>query len=95
MTLHNTGDLFVPVAQQQAYRKKVEAAGKGDLLVQRAIRGAGHCNFSDQELTTAWNDLRAWVANGQKPKGDDLSGDLADIGRQFTNPLRPGDPGTK
>jgi len=95
LTLHNTGDLFVPVSQEQSYRRKADAAGKGDLLVQRLIRDGGHCKFSDQELTTAWNDLRAWVADKKKPKGDDLLGDLSDAGRQFTNPLRPNDPGTK
>ncbi len=95
LTLHNTGDLFVPVSQEQSYRKKVDAAGKSDLLVQRLIRDGGHCKFSDQELTTAWNDLRVWVAEKQEPKGDDVLGDLSDAGRQFTNPLRPNDPGTK
>ncbi len=93
LTLHDTGDLFVPVSQEQSYKKKVAAAGKSDLLVQRLIRAGGHCKFSDQELTTAWNDLRAWVADKKKPAGDDVNGDLSDAGRQFTNPLRPGDPG--
>ncbi len=95
LTLHGTGDLFVPIMLEQSYLKKVQAAGKGDLLVQRAIRSAGHCQFSPQEETTAWNDLVNWVANGKKPAGDDLSGSLADIGRQFTTPLRAGDPGNK
>ncbi len=95
LTLHGTGDLFVPITLEQSYLKKVQAAGKGDLLVQRAIRSAGHCQFSGQEETTAWNDLVNWVANGKKPAGDDFSGSLADIGRQFTTPLRAGDPGNK
>jgi len=95
LTLHGTGDLFVPISQEIAYRKAVEAAGAGNLLVQRAIRSAGHCKFSDQELTTAFTDLVSWVKDGKKPKGDDLFGDLSDIGKQFTNPLRPDDPGTK
>jgi len=95
LTLHGTGDLFVPITQEQSYRQKVQAVGKSDLLVQRAIRSPGHCQFSAQEETTAWNDLVNWVVNGKKPAGDDLSGSLADIGRQFTNPLRPGDPGNK
>ena len=69
------------------------SAGDSQYLVQRAIRSAGHCNFSDTEITTAWNDLVNWVEHGVKPKGDDLSGSLADIGKQFTNPLRSGDPG--
>ena len=83
----------MPISQEQYYRKQVEAAGKGDLLVQRAIRSGGHCKFSSQELTTAFEDLVAWVRDGKKPKGEDLMGDLTNAGREFTNPLRPGDPG--
>ncbi len=93
LTLHGTGDLFVPITQEISYRQKVEAAGEGNLLVQRAIRSGGHCSFSDTEMTTGFNDLVNWVTTGQKPAGDNISGDLSDIGRQFTNPLRPGDPG--
>ncbi|MEO6398839.1 MAG: hypothetical protein ABIP13_10265, partial [Tepidiformaceae bacterium] len=95
LTLHGTGDLFVPISQEQSYRRKADAAGKGDFLVQRAIRSAGHCKFSAEEFATAFTDLTSWVKEGRKPKGDDLLGDLSDAGRKFTNPLRPGDPGTK
>lgn len=95
LTLHGTGDLFVPISIEQSYLKKVQAAGKSDLLVQRAIRSGGHCQFSDQEFTTAFNDLVAWVRDGKKPAGDNLAGDLSDIGRQFTTPLRANDPGGK
>ena len=93
LTLHGTGDLFVPISQEQYYKQQVAKAGKSDLLVQRAIRSGGHCKFSDQELTTAFQDLVSWVRDGTKPKGDDISGDLSNAGMQFTNPLRPGDPG--
>jgi pimeloyl-ACP methyl ester carboxylesterase len=94
LTLHGTGDLFVPISEEQAYRKIVDAAGSGDLLVQRAIRSAGHCNYTEQEREQAFNDLVQWVTAGTKPAGDDLSGDLSDIGRQFTTPFEPNDPGT-
>ncbi len=93
LTLHNTGDLFVPISLEQSYRAKVEAAGKGNLLVQRAIRAGGHCQFSEQELTAAFADLVAWVRDGVTPGGEDLTGDLRDAGLEFTNPLRAGDPG--
>ena len=95
LTLHNTGDLFVPISMEQSYRRKVDEAGKGDLLVQRIIRSAGHCKLSEAELQTAWDDLVDWVAEGDKPEGDDVLGDLSDAGRQFTDPLREGDPGTR
>ncbi len=94
LTLHGTGDLFVPISMEQSYRRKVEDAGAGDLLVQRAIRSGGHCQFSPQELETAWADLVTWVEDGDEPEGEDLLGDLRDAGRAFTNPLRDGDPGS-
>ena len=71
VTLHNLGDLFVPVLNQVEYASRVEAAGKSDLLVQRAIRGAGHCDFTAAELSTAFLDLVTWVEAGVKPAGDD------------------------
>jgi pimeloyl-ACP methyl ester carboxylesterase len=95
LTLHGTGDLFVPITQEVTYRQKADAAGKGDLLVQRVIRSGGHCKFTDQELTTAFHDLVGWVRDGKKPLGDDITANLIDAGKQFTDPLRPGDPGTK
>ena len=93
LTIHGTGDLFVPISIEQNYLQKVQAAGKGDLLVQRAIRSGGHCAFTDQEYITAFHDLVSWVRDGKKPAGDNIAGDLSDIGRQFTTPLRSGDPG--
>lgn len=95
LTLHNTGDLLVPIQQEVRYREKVQAAGGGNLLVQRAVRDSGHCQFSDAELTTSWRDLVHWVRDGARPTGDDLSGDLRDVGRAFTQPLRGDDPGVE
>lgn len=95
LTLHETGDLTVPISAEQSYRKKVEATGNGALLVQRIIRAGGHCQFSDIEITQAWTDLAGWVADKKKPEGDDIFGDLTDAGRRFTNPLRANDPGNR
>jgi hypothetical protein len=69
-------------------------AGTQDLLVQRIMKIPGHCQFSEQEQTAAFDDLVKWVREGQRPEGDDVMADLRDAGRKFTNPLRPGDPGT-
>ena len=93
LTLHGTGDLFVPISLEQSYRRTVDAAGAGDLLVQRAIRRAGHCTFSQEERIAAFEDLVKWVEQGQKPAGDNLLGDLTNAGRAFTNPPLPDDPG--
>jgi pimeloyl-ACP methyl ester carboxylesterase len=94
LTLHTTGDAFVPFSMEQDYRRLVDAAGNGSLLVQRAIRRPDHCQFTDVERQQAWDDLVRWVEGGVKPQGDDvLSPDLSQIGLQWTHPLLPGDPG--
>lgn len=89
LTLHNLGDLFVPVLNQVEYQKRVSANGRSDLLVQRAIRGVLHCNFTPQELGRAFIDLATWVEYGVKPKGDDFSDPAAvadsSFGCEFTD----------
>jgi hypothetical protein len=93
LTLHNTGDLFVPISLEQSYARLAASAGAGDLLVQRAIRRPGHCNFTEPERLQAFRDLAAWVERGARPAGDDILGDLRDAGVAFTDPMADGDPG--
>src|SRR3954469_1133777 len=94
LTMHGTGDLYVPVFLEQTLNRAVKAAGKDNLLVQRLYRIGAHCQFSQPEMIQAFDDLVAWVKTGKKPDGDAVDGDLTDAGRKFTNPLRPNDPGT-
>jgi hypothetical protein len=72
LTLHTLGELFVPFHMQQIYARRAIEQGNADLLVQRAIRGRAHCEFTSGELTTAFDDLVNWVVNGVKPAGDDI-----------------------
>jgi dienelactone hydrolase len=94
LTMHGTGDLFVPIFLQQTLKRAVEKSGKASPLTQRIYRIPGHCGFSQPEMTRAFDDLTAWIRNGTKPQGDDVSGDLSNAGLTFTMPLRPNDPGT-
>jgi pimeloyl-ACP methyl ester carboxylesterase len=93
LTLHGSGDLYVPISLEQSLRRAVDSAGKSSWLVQRIIRSPGHCNFSASEQADAFDALVAWARSGKHPEGDDVLGDLTDAGMKFTNPLRPGDPG--
>ena len=93
VTMHGTGDLYVPIFLEQTLKRAVAAAGNDRLLVQRIYRIGAHCKFSQPEMIKAFDDLTKWVRQGTKPEGDDVSGDLSDAGRKFTDPLRPGDPG--
>ena len=86
LTIHTIGDLFVPIEMQRIYADRVEANGKSDLLVQRAIRDVGHCTFSAEEWERSFTDLFAWVDTGTAPEGEDLVADIASplLGCDFT-----------
>ncbi len=89
LSLHNLGDLFVPFHNQVVYANEVAYNGASDLLVQRAIRGVGHCDFTPTELVTAFVDLVGWVEFGVKPEGDVVRDPAAvaapDYGCKFTD----------
>ncbi|MEO7753874.1 MAG: hypothetical protein ABIS35_10710 [Terracoccus sp.] len=86
LSLHTTGDLFVPIEMEQIYAKEVRANGRGDLLVQRAIRDVGHCSFTGEEIVSAYSDLFRWVETGVKPAGEDLVSNISSptLGCAFT-----------
>lgn len=89
LTMHTLGDFYVPFKHQQLYRKRAELRGNGDMLVQRAIRAASHCDFSATEIATATIDWLTWVNGGPKPAGDRVLNPKVvadpDYGCQFTN----------
>jgi hypothetical protein len=50
----------------------VAAKGNSSWLVQRAIRGISHCDFTVAEQATAFDDMIKWERDGVKPTGDDV-----------------------
>ena len=55
---------------QQEYRRRADAAGTADKVVQRAMRGLGHCDFTLAEEEEAFDAVVLWVATGRRPAGD-------------------------
>ncbi len=94
LTMHTLGDFYVPFGHETHYFKAAQQNGNTALLVQRAIRAAGHCEFAGPEVVTAFNDWTAWASGGPKPAGDDVvtPSALADAkyGCKFTLVARPG-----
>ena len=74
LTMHTLGDFFVPFVHQRMYLEAAMEYGNEDMLVQRAIRAPGHCDFSPSEFATATSDFLAWVNGGEaaKPAGDEM-----------------------
>ena len=72
VSIHTLGDLFVPFSMEQVYAKRTAAKGNSAWLVQRAIRGASHCDFTVAEQVAAFDDMIKWERDGVKPAGDDV-----------------------
>jgi pimeloyl-ACP methyl ester carboxylesterase len=93
ITLHETGDAWVPLSLEQSYRRRTIAAGTDHLLVQRVLRAGSHCGFDGEMREQAFDDLVAWIERGVRPQGEDvLAADLSRIGLRWTPVLHPEDP---
>ena len=93
LTLHETGDAWVPLSLEQSYKRRTIAAGTDRLLVQRVVRAASHCGVDGQVRRQAFDDLVAWIERGVRPDGEDvLAPDLSRIGLKWTPFLHLEDP---
>ncbi|GGF46907.1 alpha/beta hydrolase [Marmoricola endophyticus] len=102
LSLHGLGDYYVPFDEEQIYARDVAANHQQSLLVQRAIREAGHCEFTPTEAARGFADLTRWVesrdAKGPvlRPEGDDVLKPAAvadpSYGCRFTDPAAYDDP---
>jgi hypothetical protein len=72
VSIHTLGDMFVPFNMEQVFQKRVAAKGNSGWLVQRAIRGVSHCDFTVAEQVDAFDAMIKWERDGVKPAGDDV-----------------------
>jgi len=86
MAVHETGDFRAPFRLEQDYRWRTEVAGTSHLLVQRVLRQAGHCEIDGAVSERAFKDLVDWIENGNLPEGDDVLGDVTQLGLRWTPP---------
>src|SRR5690606_23484538 len=67
LAVSNIGDQISTVAQQDAYQRVVEAAGREDLLRQAYVETAGHCTFSTGERQAALGTMIERLETGEWP----------------------------
>jgi len=91
MSLHETADFRVPFRLEEDYRRRTEAAGTSQLLVQRAVRQTGHCGIENAVRELAFDDLVTWIEIGTMPAGDDVLGDVSQLGLRWTRLRDPHD----
>jgi hypothetical protein len=93
LSLHDIGDLFVPFSMEQTYAREAALHGRSHLLVTRAIRGVGHCDFTAAERQEAFDDLVTWIGTGHRPGGDAVLAPrtvaAADFGCRYTRGTHP------
>lgn len=92
VTIHTLGDVYVPFSMEQIYKRRANALGTDKWLVQRAIRGVSHCDFTQDEQTQAFDAMIDWEQKGIKPEGDEVL-DAATVanpayGCKFSSPSR-------
>jgi hypothetical protein len=93
LSLHTTGDGQVPIEQARILQRRIDAAGRHRLLVQRVIHDPGHCGFTTTEVAANLEALIRWVERGVRPRGHDvLVRHLTDLRRRFELSPRPGTP---
>ncbi|MFY0580722.1 alpha/beta hydrolase family protein [Cystobacter fuscus] len=93
------GDLFVPFSMEQIFKRRADAQGTSQWLVQRAIRGVSHCDFTTAEQVAAFDAMVQWEQQGLKPQGDEVLDPAVvsspSYGCAFTNnTVGPDDPQT-
>ncbi|EPX65126.1 hypothetical protein D187_000551 [Cystobacter fuscus DSM 2262] len=99
VSLHTLGDLFVPFSMEQIFKRRADAQGTSQWLVQRAIRGVSHCDFTTAEQVAAFDAMVQWEQRGLKPQGDEVLDPAvvssSSYGCAFTNnTVGPDDPQT-
>jgi hypothetical protein len=67
LALHTIYDPVVQVSQLGLYDHEVQAAGSGELMVQQFVNREGHCNFTEEEIGQAFDDLVRWTHGGPRP----------------------------
>jgi pimeloyl-ACP methyl ester carboxylesterase len=72
VTLHTLGDMYVYFKMEQIFRTRADAGTGKNWLVQRAVRGISHCDFTVAETVAAVDAMLKWEQTGVKPTGDDV-----------------------
>ncbi len=70
VSIHTDGDGLVVVEQEQPYRDTVPASNLTIAIVDEA--GNTHCGFTEAEIVSGWESLRAWVAGAPQPSATDI-----------------------
>lgn len=67
LALHTVYDPIVQTFMLPVYFEQVQAAGAEQFFVQQYVDAEGHCNFTEDQIGTAFDELVHWTHGGPKP----------------------------
>jgi pimeloyl-ACP methyl ester carboxylesterase len=67
LALHTIYDPIVPLSQLELYEDEVQAAGAEQNLVQQVVDREGHCDFTEDEIGDAFDEMVRWAKGGPRP----------------------------
>src|SRR6202789_3248807 len=67
LALHTIYDPIVEISQLAPYDRRVQAAGAGQNLVEQIVNREGHCNFTQDEVGDAFDEMVRWAHGGPRP----------------------------
>ena len=67
LAVHTVYDPVVLVPTIGLYNHMVESAGDAQNLVQQYVDRDGHCNFTKEQIGSAFDELVRWTHNGPRP----------------------------
>ena len=67
LALHTIYDPIVEISQLAPYDRTVQAAGAGQNLVEQIVDREGHCNFTQDEVGDAFDEMVRWAHRGPRP----------------------------
>jgi hypothetical protein len=67
LALHTIYDPIVQLSQLELYEDEVQAAGAEQNFVQQVVDREGHCDFTQDEIGDAFDEMVRWAKGGPRP----------------------------
>ena len=68
LALHTTYDELIPASNYDLYEQLINYQNSSERYQQRYVVRDGHCNFTNEEVGDAFDQLIKWISTGQKPE---------------------------
>ena len=67
-----TYDPLLPPGFNEIYNYSLEKEGSINLFSQQYVNNEGHCNISNEQFASAFDELISWIQTGSKPKFQEI-----------------------